>query len=151
MCNLDQERVNADLYELDLMMCGNMAFALSFQEQTLGRGITLHVFESSSTYREIIRFDCFEVKPHYHLNYSDYDHPSIKIPSKSVADSLAWACETMLINAEELLVKSKAGKLMGEIDFDLMENVLADITKAGLLLIKEHKLSSANNSVFPSV
>lgn len=151
MCNLDHERVNADLYELDFMMCGNMAFAVSYQEQPLGRGLSLHVFESSSTYREIIRFDCFEKNPHYHLNYSDYDYPFIKIPCRNITESLSWACSAMLMNTEELLVKSKAKSLMKTIDMVLMQEVLLDIKKLARQLIEEHNLSNTKNLASPSL
>jgi hypothetical protein len=141
MCDLSQQRVNADLYELDLMMCGNMAFAVSYQKQILGTGISLHIFESSSTYREIIRFDCFEAAPHYHLNYSDYDYPSIQIPKKSIEASFSWSCEFLLENTEELLVKSKAKKLLKGVDLVAMEKVLGDMSKIAHELIKEYSLT----------
>jgi hypothetical protein len=151
MCDLAQERINADLYELDFMMCGNMAFAVSYQEQALGRGLSLHVFESSSTYREIIRFDCFENKPHYHLNYSDYDYPSIEIPGRNITETLSWACSAMLVNTEELLVKSRAKNLMKTIDFELMQEVLLDIKKLARQLIEEHDLPNTKNQASPCV
>ena len=74
-------------------------------------GVTLHIYgPRTGVEEEVLRFDCFDAPPHYHLGWSYLDTPYVVIEA---ADPLAWSF-AKLTDFDELLSAAKADALTPE-------------------------------------
>ena len=90
-------------YEVDVEP---YAFALTYRDVDIDRGLTIHVFGPANGKREeILRFDCFEKTPHYHLGWSYRDERFIEI---SDPDPFGWAIDSLSTSFEEFVMRANA-------------------------------------------
>ncbi len=83
-------------------------FELKYQYRDVGTdsGPALHLFGPRGSAREeVLRFDCFQKEPHYHIGFSYREVPFIRIES---AEPLQWAVEKLRNNVNELLTEADA-------------------------------------------
>jgi|GEM_PF-2433692 len=85
------------------------------------QGLAIHIYgpTEDSENQEILRFDCFENEPHYHLGWSYRQTPFIRINSN---DPFLWALQQISTNINELLEASNALTMT-----DLERSVLLDV------------------------
>jgi len=84
---------------------GRFEFKAAFREVAGDQGVTIHVFGPAGGKREeVLRFDCFERQPHYHLGWSYRDQPFIRIEDP---DPLEYSLQT-LASPNTLLVEAGA-------------------------------------------
>ncbi len=96
-------------------------FALVYRDVKIDKGLALHVFGPVDGDREeILRFDCFEVSPHYHLGWSYRDEPFIEI---SDPDPFAWTIDTLKSSFEDFVILAKG-------DLDISDDRRCEINEA---------------------
>lgn len=93
-----------DLSEAREERVGPYQFALTRREVGTDSGLTLHVFGPvGGAVEEILRFDCFEQQPHYHLGWSYRDVPFIEIeapqPFEWMLDYLEQSFDRLIVDA----------------------------------------------------
>lgn len=77
---------------------------LTYRELAQDRGYAVHVNGPvNGAEEEILRFDCFEGTPHYHMGFSYRQSPFIEI---AAANSLVWMLETLEQSFETLIVEA---------------------------------------------
>jgi len=107
---------------------GRFNFKLAYRDLGSDRGLAIHVFgPTDNEIEEVLRFDCFENDPHYHLAWSYRDDPFIRIDSKQ---PFAWSIEVMRNGINQLLSKATA-QPMNESELDQLGGVLDSIQRKG--------------------
>jgi len=85
---------------------GAYQLALVYRYITNDKGPTIHILGPVATEnREIIRFDCFEREPHYHLGISYLAEPVVTIEASK---PLSWVLEELEEYFPEYLKRSRA-------------------------------------------
>ncbi len=80
---------------------GPYTFALDFRTVGEDRGYTIHVMGPvQGQEQEVLRFDCFEKQPHYHLGLSFRDESIVPITE---ANPLAWSVSKIRSSFREML------------------------------------------------
>ncbi len=70
---------------------GRLEFEVSHRNVSADGGPTIEVYgEASGKRAQVLRFDCFRRKPHYHLNPEE-DGPQLDMDQAQAADPLAWS------------------------------------------------------------
>ena len=96
-------------------------FALTYRDVDIDRGLTIHVFGPVNGRREeILRFDCFEATPHYHLGWSYRDERFVEIDD---SDPFQWAIDSLKSSFEDFVERANA-------DLEVTEASLAEINEA---------------------
>ena len=85
---------------------GRFELATQYRDVGSDRGPAIHLFgPTASGRKEILRFDCFEKEPHYHIAFSYKDLPFREFESESPFD---WAKEKIAGEIGLLLEESEA-------------------------------------------
>ncbi len=88
---------------------GRLKISLEFRDLETDRGLSIHVFGPvDGSIEEILRFDCFENKPHYHTAFSYRKNPLVPIVH---ADPFGWAIEKLRTDLKELLRDASAEEI----------------------------------------
>jgi hypothetical protein len=105
---------------------GPLEFALEYRRFARERGWTIHVYGLRQGRREeILRFDCFNVNPHFHLGWSYLDRMFVPIPDTD--DPLSWSLNEMRTHLSELLRESDAPDLVTVIDMETVNAALDEL------------------------
>ena len=105
---------------------GPLEFALEYRSFAHERGWAIHVYGTrQGRCEEILRFDCFDVNPHFHLGWSYLDRMFVPIPDTD--DPLAWALNEMRTHLPELLRESDAAELAETLDKGTVAGALDQI------------------------
>ena len=93
------------------------------------RGLAIHVYgpTADSDEEEVLRFDCFEKEPHYHLAWSYRNEPFTRIES---SDPFAWAISKLRDNIETLLQQASSLPMSESEKVDL-QSMLSTIERQG--------------------
>jgi hypothetical protein len=100
---------------------GRFRFKVAFRELADDRGLAIHVFgptSNSSEEEEVLRFDCFENQPHYHLAWSYRNDPLIPIEA---SNPFEWAIDKLANDIKTLLVSANASPMDDQELRDLKE------------------------------
>ena len=99
-------------HEGDEFCIGRFRICVRYRRVANDEGITLQVYgPTDSGNEEVLRFDCFQHQPHYHLGWSYRKEPFIPIAADN---SLGWAIQQLRSNANELLAAAGALPMDGE-------------------------------------
>ena len=110
---------------------GRFTFELAFRELSDDRGLAIQVFgPTASGAEEVLRFDCFEKTPHYHLGWSYRQAPFVPI---AAADPFGWAVAQIGEHINTLLKQADAHE-MNESELTLLAKVLTEIETSGRAL-----------------
>ncbi len=113
----------SDLSDLEL---GRFRFRLLARQAGGDGGITIHVFGPvASSQEEVLRFDCFEKRPHYHLGWSYRQESFVPIDAE---DPLAWALDALRTRTPELLERADAEPMTGR-ELELLSRVAAQLAR----------------------
>lgn len=103
---------------------GRFVFSTEYRDVGSDKGLTVRVLgpTAGSEQEEVLRFDCFEKQPHYHVGFST---PPLPIEA---SDPFQWAVEKLHRELGQLLVD--AGGLALNVDeAEALADVLAVIEK----------------------
>jgi len=107
---------------------GRFNFKLAYRDLDSDRGLAIHVFgPTDNEIEEVLRFDCFENDPHYHLAWSYRDNLFIRIDSNQ---PFAWAIEVLRNEINKLLSEASA-RPMNESELGQLGGVLDSIQRRG--------------------
>ena len=121
----------ADLKSAYVEQVGVYELALIHRNVDGDQGLTLHVFGPvDGKQEEILRFDCFETTPHYHLGWSYQDLPFIKIDDPN---PLAWVIDSLDHTFEDFIRRANA-------ELDMTGTSRAELSDA-LRRIREQSLA----------
>jgi len=97
---------------------GRFVFSTEYRDVGNDKGLTIRVLgpTASSQQEEVLRFDCFEKQPHYHVGFSE---PPVPIEAP---DSFHWTVEKLRREFGKLLLGAGALPLNAN-----EENALADV------------------------
>lgn len=97
---------------------GRFVFSTEYRDVGNDKGLTIRVLgpTSSSQQQEVLRFDCFEKQPHYHVGFS---MPPVPIEA---SDPFRWTVEKLRQEFGQLLLDAGALPLNAN-----EENTLADV------------------------
>ena len=86
---------------------GRFRFEVAYRDLGDDRGLAIHVFGPTSTTpdAEVLRFDCFEKQPHYHVAWSYRNDPFIPIEAE---DPFSWAVAKLTNDLPKLLEQAAA-------------------------------------------
>lgn len=103
---------------------GRFVFLTEYRDVGNDKGLTIRVLgpSGSSQQKEILRFDCFERKPHYHVGFSE---PPVPI---AAPDPFRWTVEKLRQDFGQLLLNAGALPLNAD-EEDTLVDVLAVIEK----------------------
>ena len=101
------------------------SFAMVWRDVGETRGITIHVFGPVSGRREeVLRFDCFDSEPHYHLGWSYRDEPFVPIADEN---PLQWALSSLSARFPELLIEAGADPIPSELSSSALQSALEEL------------------------
>ncbi|MFZ1990937.1 MAG: hypothetical protein WAW96_14330 [Alphaproteobacteria bacterium] len=107
---------------------GPLEFALEYRRFAREQGWTIHVYGPRQGRREeILRFDCFDVNPHFHLGWSYLDRMFVPIPDTD--DPLAWALDEMRAHLPQMLLESDAPELAALLDMTAVNAALDELRR----------------------
>jgi hypothetical protein len=93
-------------------------------------GLCLHVI-SASDGLERLRFDCFELEPHYHyIDWNNQSHLLVPFDPAANGDPLKWALSALHARLPEMLVRAGAGDFAASLQAEDIEHVLASVDDA---------------------
>ena len=119
------------MYEV---LIGRFSIRILFRQVSKDEGITLHVIGPTPNGREeVLRFDCFKNRAHYHLGYSYLDKPLFPIESE---DPLSWTLGQLKTNFNELLSAAAACQLDDK-EMSELEDKLKEVSEFGNKLTDE--------------
>ena len=97
---------------------GRFVFSMERRDVGNDKGLTIRVLgpTASSQQEEVLRFDCFEKQPHYHVGFSE---PPVPIEAP---DPFRWTVEKLRRELGQLLFDAGALQLNAS-----EENTLADV------------------------
>ena len=85
---------------------GRYRFRLVYREVAGDYGLAVHVFgPANNRIEEVLRFDCFESQPHYHLDWSYRDEPFISIAAQNPFE---WSLALISSSFSEVLEQAEA-------------------------------------------
>ena len=86
---------------------GRFRFKLAYRTFSEDQGPAIHVFGPTpdAQEEEVLRFDCFDRNPHYHLAWSYRDEPYIPIEAEA---PVSWSLETLRREMSALLEQAAA-------------------------------------------
>ena len=85
---------------------GRFRIRVVYRRVANDEGVTLHVHgPTTSGDEEVLRFDCFENQPHYHLGFSYRQEPFTKIDA---ANPTEWALDQLNNRFNDLLTAADA-------------------------------------------
>ena len=109
----------------------NGRFTLKIQHRKVDgdSGLCIHVFgpTASSETEEVLRFDCFNYEPHYHIAWSYRQDPFIAIQDR---DPFSWSLRKLGNSMNELLRAADAHE-MTPLELQLLQENLSLLREAG--------------------
>ncbi len=114
---------------------GRFTFRVAFRHVEGDRGLAIHVFgpTSDSQEEEVLRFDCFEKDPHYHLAWSYRNDPFIRIDA---GDPFGWALSKLAGDIQTLL-QAASSLPMSEGEISDLESTLSSIERQGRVIASD--------------
>ena len=120
----------ADTVTLDIIEAGDLSFAVEYRHVGSEEGPSVHIFgQIDGTQEEILRFDCFDKRPHYHYGFSYIDQPAIPIDTAAVGDPLEWVFDRIQSHLPEMLTKAGASTLGASCDPERLSDVATTLWK----------------------
>jgi len=97
------------------VVLGRFTFRLVHRVVAGDRGLTLHVFgPHQEREEEVLRFDCFDRRPHYHLGWSYRAEQFVEV---AAVDPLAWTLDEIERRMPRLLTRAEADP-MNSVELD---------------------------------
>ena len=105
----------------ELIPAGAGTFGLEYRTLHGGEeeGICIHVYGNSldNLDKELLRFDCFRVAPHYHYgNATVKKNERLMLDFTAEGDSLAWAMDKIKNRLPTMLLRCEADEIARNID-----------------------------------
>ena len=116
---------------------GRFRFEVAYRDLGDDRGLAIHVFGPTSTTpdAEVLRFDCFENQPHYHVAWSYRNDPFIPIEAE---DPFSWAVAKLTSDLPDLLEKAD-GLPMDELEQSNLAVTLQAVQSEGEGILRQNQ------------
>lgn len=96
----------ADRSRTEETVIGDFTFGLTHRDVGGDGGLTLHVFGPvRGKEEEILRFDCFRTKPHYHIGFSYRSYEALDIKSD---EPFKWTIDALTTSFDEFADRAGA-------------------------------------------
>jgi hypothetical protein len=79
------------------------------------RGVSIHVCDAE-TGHEYLRFDCFDVEPHYHYLHPELGNTVVVFDRSAHGEMLEWTLAAMRTRLPSMLEYAGGGELAGRLD-----------------------------------
>ena len=132
----DHDPANTVYVEAGVITFG-LEYRFSYQKGSDGHltdevkdhGISIHIFEGpGSQGRELLRFDCFQIRPHYHYaNWSLEKHQLTWFDTAAWGDFFQWAIERLKTRLPHMLMAAGAEQLAAQVDQRAVDAVLPKV------------------------
>ena len=105
----------------ELIPAGAVTFGLEYRTLHGGEeeGVCIHVYGNAiaGDYKELLRFDCFRVAPHYHYRNSTIKkNDRLMLDFTAEGDALAWTIDKIKNRLPIMLLRSEADDIARNID-----------------------------------
>jgi hypothetical protein len=107
----------------ELIQAGAVTFGLMYRTDVGGpggdEGICIHVYgnDIAGPDKELLRFDCFRVHPHYHYrNATVKKNERLELDFTAEGDSLGWTLDKIENRLPIMLLRCEAGETARSID-----------------------------------
>ncbi len=117
----------------DLIPAGAITFGLMYRTnvgETNDEGICIHVYgnDVAGPDKELLRFDCFKMNPHYHYrNAPAQKNERLMLDYTSEGDPLAWTLDKIKNRLPIMLMRCEAGDIASALDQREVDAVLPKI------------------------
>jgi hypothetical protein len=115
----------------ELIPAGALTFGLEYRLLP-GRdeGLCIHVYGNAiaGQDKELLRFDCFAVHPHYHYrNATVQKNERLKLDYTAEGDPLAWTLDKIMHRLPAMLIRCEAEPIARDLDQRAVEAALPKI------------------------
>ena len=139
MLNLEKEtQMGIEATEKTVVDAGTLRFGIKYRQELMDdQGIGIEVFsEIDGKEVEILRFDCFDQKPHYHYS-PEKENERQNIDKASAGNPLGWTMKQLRTRLQPMI--RRAG-------YEDVANQLDDKEKAALVATKLDEVESIAGS-----
>jgi len=84
------------------------------------RGVSIHVCDAENGH-EYVRFDCFDVDPHYHYLHPELGNTVVVFDRSAHGDMLEWTFAAMRTRLPSMLEHAGAGDLAARLDMTTLD------------------------------
>lgn len=111
--------------EVKIIEAGGVRFEVEFREFGNDRGPACRVL--GLTTAQMLRFDCFEVDPHYHFNP---DGRNVVMHLNPKADPIEWSVDCIGRNLAEMLRLASFEEIAEQVNMDAVKAILPELCVA---------------------
>lgn len=109
---------------------GGLCFNARYSNLNADRGPSLRIYGAVEGQRvQLLRFDCFEVDPHYHYD-PDGKNNLLRLDTTKVSDPITWAMDHLRGNVASLVRIAGYGTLADDLDEGVLTAALPTVEKA---------------------
>ena len=109
---------------------GVITFALDYrQEFNEGQGVGIQVIgDVNGTPKDLLRFDCFDFRPHYHYDPDAADpYKKILLDKVTAGNPIGWSTKRIRDRLQPMLTKAGYGDIADRVDMDLVRAKLPEL------------------------
>ena len=109
---------------------GGLCFNARYSRVNADRGPSLRIYGAVEGERvQLLRFDCFEIDPHYHYD-PDGKNTLLRLDAAKVSDPIAWSMDHLRGNVASLVRIAGYGDLAASLDESVLAAALPTVEKA---------------------
>jgi hypothetical protein len=118
---------------------GAVTFALQYRAQMADQGVCIQVVGGApGDEKELLRFDCFDQRPHYH--YAPLDKNERRDLDKTTAGNpVGWALRQLRARLPEMLEHAGYGEVASRLDRDLVASKLDEVEEVARSLARTQR------------
>ena len=109
---------------------GVITFALDHrQEFNEGQGVGIQVIgDVNGTPKDLLRFDCFDFRPHYHYDPDAADpYKKVLLDKVTAGNPIGWSIKRIRDRLQPMLTKAGYGDIADRLDMDLVRAKLPEL------------------------
>jgi hypothetical protein len=109
---------------------GGLCFNARYSNLNADRGPSLRIYGAVEGERvQLLRFDCFEIDPHYHYD-PDGKNTLLRLDAAKVSDPITWSMDHLRGNVASLVRIAGYGDLADSLDESVLSAALPTVEKA---------------------
>jgi hypothetical protein len=109
---------------------GGLCFNVRYSKLNADRGPSLRIYgEVEDKPVQLLRFDCFELEPHFHYD-PDGKNNHLRLDKAKVSDPIAWAMDHLKGNIASLIRVAGYNALADQVDEGVLTAALPTVEKA---------------------
>ncbi|MBI2360968.1 MAG: hypothetical protein HYV04_19020 [Deltaproteobacteria bacterium] len=115
---------------------GAVRIEIAYRRRGTDKGLSFEVYGPDGEDSELLRFDCFEKRPHYHLIKDSGMGKIARLSKETAPDPVRWTLDRLKRDLATLLWKAGHRKLSREVGQQAVARALSKAEKAILRLAR---------------